>query len=413
MLSSNLGIQLLSYPYQKLKSLIDEVSYKALMLADSNLHISLKTDSAVRYRGRMLLLLTYFYMLLFFGLILAVLLAPLASETKLIVFCLWLYQFFAYALAVYLLQVKGFYKVAAHLILITMSSLCFTGIAITGGPVLSPVTEITFTLPIIIFFLLGMRGGVLWITSVIIILIGFFVLARLDYPFPNLIPDDLRTNISVIIFATGFLIIFFLILIYENTFLGLQSQQQKSESQTRHLATHDKLTGIANRTLFYDTLEVSIEEHQRLATGKKLAFIYMDLVGFKEVNDQYGHHTGDIVLQKVAHTLDEAIRGTDIVARHGGDEFVFLLNGVKNEEVVHGIANKIAALVSTPVDILGDSLQVFPSMGIALFPDHAQDTINLERVADEAMYMAKSKKCDWQIYQGKDSLQASEAMLAE
>lgn len=379
------------------------VFYDLIKLANANLHENILLDRELRYRGRTLLLSAYVYM----GL--AILTSPLifilevTAIDRVILICIWFFQFFSFGIVVYLLQVQGFYKIAAHLMIFSMVSLVLLGILISGGPSQSPFIKVVLFLPVIIFYLLGLKNGMTWTIFIVIALSALFFLEAQAYIFKNTIPESIRLEISGLIYMIGFISISSMILIYENTFIGLQAQQQKSQAQTRYLATHDKLTGIANRTFFYSELEASFEKIQGNKTPKQLALLYMDLVGFKEVNDTHGHHVGDVVLQRIAKNLEAGVRGTDLVARHGGDEFVILLRMVKDSESIEFIANKIAEIVSQKIETSGLSIQVFPSMGIAFYPEHANDLVALEKLADKAMYHAKSEKRDWKIHEGASS----------
>jgi diguanylate cyclase (GGDEF)-like protein len=379
----------------------NDFSFSLIELAQKNIHESLRQNEALRHRARMLWLMCYFFIGIIFIYMLGFLIAPIELKVKILIIGIWIFQIMAHSTVVYLLQVKGYFALAASLFLLSIAIIYFLIIFITGGPVQSPATEIIFVLPIIAFFLIGVRGGIIWTLIFLSILVLVFIVDKLGMPFINFIVDDYKYAVTIIFFYFGFIFIFSMIMLYENTFIGLQHQQHKSEAQTRHLANHDQLTGIANRTYFYEALDTCILNHQK--SKKRFAFIYMDLVGFKDINDSYGHHVGDLVLQKIATRLHQGVRSTDLVARHGGDEFVFLLNNVKDNQAIEVLANKISALVSEPILVMDLKLQVFPSMGIAIFPDHTVDAIALERFSDEAMYLAKTKKCDWKIYEAVNS----------
>jgi diguanylate cyclase (GGDEF)-like protein len=237
-------------------------------------------------------------------------------------------------------------------------------------------------------------------------MLGMFAVDGFFSPFINVIPVEYEGVIYSIIFTEGFVATLILILVYENTYETLQQEQQQGQQKTKYMATHDQLTGIANRSYFYSFLENLLLKNKKPRTDKQLAFIYIDLVGFKQVNDKYGHQTGDILLQALAKKIERGVRKQDMVARHGGDEFVILLNGIKHENDLISIADKLVAMISETVNVEGVELNIYPSMGISLFPTHTQDLIELERLADEAMYEAKSNKTAWKIYNGSSSVHA-------
>lgn len=159
--------------------------------------------------------------------------------------------------------------------------------------------------------------------------------------------------------------------------------------QVESLAYHDPLTKLPNLRKITERLR------QALATARREAFItavmFIDLDGFKAVNDTYGHAAGDVALRIVADRLTSCVRETDLVGRIGGDEFVVVLANIKKPEYAGNIADKIIKKLSTPMDLHGAICQVGASVGIALYPEHGLDESALLRVADEAMYVVKSK----------------------
>jgi len=165
----------------------------------------------------------------------------------------------------------------------------------------------------------------------------------------------------------------------------------KQEAAARHLALHDVLTGLPNRALFDDRLEHGLA--QALRHRWSLALMFIDLDGFKRVNDNYGHRVGDLLLQTVAQRLRENTRSDDTVGRYGGDEFVYLLMEVKSEQGVAQFAERLVAAVHAPCEFSVDSvavrLDIRASIGISLFPQDGHDAETLLRKADAAMYQAK------------------------
>ena len=394
-----------------LRMQFEKYSQIFMNVATNSLHPSLLEDREIRFRARMLFLVTYSFIVLFTVITFAQALLPIPLQTKVFIVSIWVFQLCSFGSVLFIIQVKGYYWLAVRILLVSLSLIVFAGIAISGGPAISPVSELLLFIPLVNFYLLGLEKGILWTAANILILIAMYLASWLGLAFVQVLPDQYWFVTSGVLYFIGLASIVSLIFVYDSTFTGLQNQQQKSQMQVRYLATHDKLTGIINRAHFYKLLDDNILKYSKYSGSEQLALVYMDLVGFKEVNDRYGHHTGDLVLQKVARNLEDGIRGSDIVARHGGDEFVLLLKKVKDETALEGIANKIAELVQSPIDVVGLELQVFPSMGIAFYPQHAQDASTLEKYADEAMYEAKSQKRDWKIYQGHFSEHVQEIKL--
>jgi diguanylate cyclase (GGDEF)-like protein/PAS domain S-box-containing protein len=153
------------------------------------------------------------------------------------------------------------------------------------------------------------------------------------------------------------------------------------------LALHDHLTGLPNRTLFADRLDRAIGRAKR--AGETFALLYIDLDGFKEVNDGLGHQAGDQVLQMAAERLLHCVRDSDTVSRQGGDEFLALLIDCGGAEAGLVCAQKIVDALSAPYPIDGKQLHLSATVGIALYPSDSTEARSLVRAADTAMYRAK------------------------
>ena len=166
------------------------------------------------------------------------------------------------------------------------------------------------------------------------------------------------------------------------------TERKKVEERIRVLALQDGLTGLPNRLCLNEQLEQALE---RAAAGdQRLAVLFLDLDGFKQVNDSCGHDVGDALLVHVARMLQAAVRQTDVVARLGGDEFVVLLHDVGPQVMVAALADKIVCGIAQPCEVLGARVQVGTSIGIAIYPDHARSREGLLKAADQAMYVAKT-----------------------
>lgn len=163
--------------------------------------------------------------------------------------------------------------------------------------------------------------------------------------------------------------------------------RRNTEAKLSFLATHDQLTGLANRYLFYEhlTRSISIAKRQQSSFG----LLFMDLDKFKHINDSLGHDVGDMLLIEVANRIREAIRVTDVVARIGGDEFTVLLDDTKNNNELTLIAKKIQKAIEPMIKIRRHELYVTTSIGIAYFPECGLEPQTLMKSADIAMYKAK------------------------
>lgn len=162
---------------------------------------------------------------------------------------------------------------------------------------------------------------------------------------------------------------------------------EQLQQKYQHLAHHDLLTGLPNRSLFTDRLQQMLVHAKR--DTLHCALIFLDLDRFKPINDTLGHDIGDRVLKEVARRLHTAVRESDTVARIGGDEFVVLLPVIEDKIDARTVAEKILHVLEQPFKIGGHTLQIGSSIGIAVYPEHGADEINLVKNADTAMYQAK------------------------
>ena len=172
--------------------------------------------------------------------------------------------------------------------------------------------------------------------------------------------------------------------------IGLIDQLEQEKTRAYHLASHDYLTGIPNRMLFN---ELAVAALGRARRGNSLyALFFMDLNGFKPINDTLGHATGDMLLQAVAQRLRASLREYDLVARLGGDEFVVLLSDIEHQTQIAEIADKLVKVIGAPYpNIAGHVLGTSLSIGIALFPEDGDSVDELLSKADNAMYVAKKE----------------------
>jgi diguanylate cyclase (GGDEF)-like protein/PAS domain S-box-containing protein len=170
------------------------------------------------------------------------------------------------------------------------------------------------------------------------------------------------------------------------------TERRQAEEKIRHMAQHDTLTDLPNRSLFSEMAERALAAARRERT--RLALVFIDLDKFKPVNDTYGHAVGDLLLKEVAARIRLCIRESDTVGRIGGDEFVLLLPQVGSAENALAIANKVREALNRPFLISAKQLNISSSMGVAIYPDHGANQPELEAHADFAMYQAKASGRD-------------------
>jgi diguanylate cyclase len=162
---------------------------------------------------------------------------------------------------------------------------------------------------------------------------------------------------------------------------------EEQVSSNEWLALHDELTGLPNRRLFSDRLSVAIERADRMRS--RLALLILDLNGFKSINDTMGHQAGDQVLREVSTHLRKSVRSSDTLARLGGDEFIIVATELGVDQHADQLLQSVQIALDKPIQVEGRSMVISASMGMAIYPDDADDSIRLLRVADQRMYALK------------------------
>jgi diguanylate cyclase (GGDEF)-like protein len=260
---------------------------------------------------------------------------------------------------------------------------------------------------------LGMMGaGFLWIAfgtclvsllyslrvSIIVGIVSASIMIVVGISFVNgtfKVPFDLQAhmvsasgwlNFLVITTIVPFVMIF-VISTFQQTISKLIAQLEGQRKQLEVLANVDALTGLPSARIAMDRLHVAMIDAKRLQ--EKVSLMFIDLDGFKAVNDTHGHAIGDEVLKMVSQRLVSVLREVDTVTRVGGDEFVVVLKHLSDPCDLEDVAKNIIAEINDPIKVRGSTVSVGASIGIALFPDHAVDMDNLRSLADSAMYKAK------------------------
>ena len=170
------------------------------------------------------------------------------------------------------------------------------------------------------------------------------------------------------------------------------TEQSQMRKKLQDMATHDALTGLPNRRLFYDHFEIALANAQR--KKGKMALLSIDLDKFKTINDTLGHAVGDLVLIEAARRLADCSRKVDAVARFGGDEFVLLLWEINSKEEVITVAQRILNVFRQPFVVENCQLHLSTSIGVSIYPEHGEDIQTLLRMSDEALYRTKAEGRD-------------------
>ncbi len=190
------------------------------------------------------------------------------------------------------------------------------------------------------------------------------------------------------------------------------TEQKRSEEHVRHVALHDALTGLPNRTLFNDRVKVAIENARR--NKQTVAIALLDVDHFKNVNDSLGHHIGDQLLQEVGNRLVNSVRACDTIARMGGDEFAFLLPNIDHTAGTEKVFKKVMKALEPTVVASEHQLHVSASIGVCVFPQDGEDLTVLMRKADTSMYQAKKHgRNNFQFFTSEMERQASNRLNLE
>lgn len=167
------------------------------------------------------------------------------------------------------------------------------------------------------------------------------------------------------------------------------TEKKRIEKNIKYLAQYDQLTKLPNRSLFDDRLHHAIERAQRY--HNKVGLMFIDLDGFKKINDTFGHQAGDELLQIIAERLSNIMRSDDTVARFGGDEFTIILEELRHTDYIINIVKKVLQVVGEVIYLSGHEVTVGASVGISLYPDNGNNAVSLIKNADVAMYQAKEQ----------------------
>ncbi len=274
--------------------------------------------------------------------------------------------------------------------LLAFGWLCTLGtIHMTGGVFTSAAIYVLLILPIVGALVGGRRGGARWGQVALASLIALGVVEHLWWPAFPLSPEMSAGEQMVGIWCYVFSVAVGSAVISQNMSAQLQHALERERERLQQLALHDPLTGLANRLLFTESLEQALARSRR--SHQQVLLAYIDLNEFKPINDQYGHHAGDLVLQEFGQRLRRSVRSGDVAARLGGDEFAVIMEGVPESDLPPLLA-LLQERLNQSVYLADIELPLSASIGISAFHGEEWGIEELMRRADQAMYRAKQSR---------------------
>ena len=303
----------------------------------------------------------------------------------------------AYLCALVLLKITESLVLCANFLLTILTAIVAIGVQITGGYWESPVLQLALQLPVTGFLLLGLRPGIFWLAVTGILCFFCYLSAVLGFGSTQLLQSqELIDAMYIALQYTLFAVVGGALIVYEIINGQLTGVLNEERNRFEHKASHDDLTGIANRFEFFRRLKSGI--HEARERDQKIAVVFLDLDGFKPINDLLGHHMGDEALKVVATRLSTILRLADTTARLGGDEFALILPGIRLPYDIENILPKVLAAIREPIRVNGINMVVKASCGVAVYPVHSEDHGALCRFADLAMYRAKEAKDTYLVF---------------
>jgi diguanylate cyclase (GGDEF)-like protein len=378
-------------------------SMKITAAADIFINKQIRGNPDQLYRARVLVFTLLAQLGLHAILLLGVMLSPLLSDSYDVVLPVSIGSCAVIIYSLYLLKIRGKYDTCC-LLVVTQGFIAVAGAAVvTGGPSESPTAQLLAIPCLMTYFFMGLRWGVTFTAITIIAIICMIVMRALGFQFPQLTAEAFKPAAHAFTLILNFALVTALSLIYELTYFSIKNERDREHQKFVQLAKIDPLTGLANRRIFDEMLAARITLYSKLTPVRHFALCYLDLDKFKPINDQYGHDIGDEVLNAVSTRLRSALRGADFIGRHGGDEFMLLLDTVHNTAAATAVSQRFLQLVREPINTNAGVMHVDGSFGFALFPLHGTDDAALQKAADSAMYEAKRSRSGFRVYSPQPS----------
>jgi diguanylate cyclase (GGDEF)-like protein len=365
---------------------------------DFFIHQSLRHDADILYKARVLvgILFTYISILILTNAYL-LFLAPLEWRSAWISAVLVAVLLVVWIAVLYCLRNFGCYSFCSHMTAGSTALGIAVGVAVSGGPLVSPATPVNVVPIILAFVLSGKKAGLIW-AQVVLALHAILVILEFwgVVTFPQLLNLDYTEVHHGVHWLITYGAIMGLMMVFDTLNAKLKQERDTERDRFAYLAAHDPLTRLANRHRFSQRLSEAMQRSDRGRT--MVALLVIDLDGFKPVNDELGHDTGDRVLKVISKRLVQNIRCKDMVARMGGDEFAVIVEDMSDIEYAAVVAEKMQDILSESIVELPQHMDISASIGIAIYPLHTREKKELVKLADIAMYQAKQHKNTWRIY---------------
>jgi diguanylate cyclase (GGDEF)-like protein len=367
------------------------------MIIDNYIPDDLKRNFDTLYKARVLfsIIITYSVLLIFIETWLFFV-ADISEPGKLFGSIILICMLIGYFLAAAITHYQSWYILSSHITVATTALGIASGIVISGGPIYAPATAMNILPIIMAFVLIGKRAGLVWTQIILTIHIGFMVGIAYGLKFTQLLTPDMLPTQHLAHWLITYTAMIGLMFVFDTLNSRLKAERDAERQKFEHLASHDPLTNLANRLQFDISLNKSMNRGDR--HKKMTALFFIDLDGFKPINDTLGHDAGDEVLKEMATRLEANVRTMDTVARLGGDEFGVIFEDIDDTQKLTEMAEKILAIINKPIKQLAEHPSISGSIGISIYPLHTKSKEELIKFSDIAMYEAKKTKNSWAFY---------------
>lgn len=361
------------------------------------LHPSFFSNPDILLRARILIATLYAFISIVITVILLLLVTPVAPISRLVGIPANIAIVTTIFYLLFSLKRHGNYALCAGTTVAIPLTTITLSICITGGIIHSPLAQLMVLSPLMAYFYGSIRSGNITVVTAGAMIFLLIVLQQSGMEFPQTILPQHRGVAQALVLFVDFAVLAALAVIYEITSASLRRARDEEHAKVVKLAHTDALTGLANRRIFDATLTERITAYAGTIPQRQFALCYLDLDGFKPINDRHGHDVGDQVLRTISIRLRSALRGADLIGRHGGDEFMLILDALGAGRALEVMAKRFLTLINEPIETSAGLLSVGASLGFAVYPDQAISTEALKKAADSAMYVAKRQRLGWQL----------------